>query len=98
MIIDKLYDNVMEKGNVCVGLDTAVDYLPKEFLNKYEYLEDALYRFNQKIIASTLDVAACYKVQIAYYEALGIKGMRVYKKTLEFIRSKGALAIADIKS
>lgn len=97
MIIDKLYDSVEKKGNVCVGLDTAVEYIPKEFLNKYEYLEDALYRFNQKIIASTLDVAACYKVQIAYYEALGLKGMMVYKKTLEYIRSKGAIAIADIK-
>jgi orotidine-5'-phosphate decarboxylase len=97
MIIDKLYDNVLKKGNVCVGLDTAVEYLPKEFLNKYEYLEDALYRFNQKIIASTLDIAACYKVQIAYYEALGLKGMMVYKKTLEYIRSKGAVVIADIK-
>ena len=43
------------------------------------------------------DVAACYKVQIAYYEAFGIIGLKAYKRTLEYIKSKGAIVIADIK-
>ncbi len=42
-------------------------------------------------------MSACYKVQIAYYEAMGIKGMVLYKKTLEYIREKGGIVIADIK-
>jgi orotidine-5'-phosphate decarboxylase len=35
VIIDKLYEVVNKKGNVCVGLDTSVDYIPKEFLDKF---------------------------------------------------------------
>ena len=27
-IIDKLYDRVEKRGVVCVGLDTALDYVP----------------------------------------------------------------------
>ena len=97
MIIDKLYESVEKKGTVCVGLDTAVEYIPKSFLDKYNYLDDAIFRFNQKIIDATFDVTACYKLQIAYYEALGIMGLKIYKKTLEYIRSIGGIAIGDIK-
>lgn len=97
MIIDKLFKSVEKKGHVCVGLDTSLEYLPVDFKNKFEYEEHALYRFNQQIIDATYDVAACYKVQIAYYEALGLKGLKVYKDTLNYIRSKGGIVIADIK-
>ena len=97
MIIDRLFKSVEKNGNVCVGLDTAIEYLPVEFRNKFMYEEHALYRFNQMIIDATYDVSACYKVQIAYYEALGLKGLKVYKDTLSYIKSKGCLAIADVK-
>lgn len=97
MIIDRLYESVNEKGPVCVGLDTAIDYLPEKFLNKYNYIDHALFRFNQRIIDATFDTAACYKLQIAYYEALGIKGLEVYKRTLQYIKSIGGIAIGDIK-
>ena len=49
------------------------------------------------IIDETEDVAACFKVQIAYYEALGIKGLMAYKRTLQYLREKDAIIIADIK-
>jgi orotidine-5'-phosphate decarboxylase len=97
MIIDRLYDSVEKKGPVCVGIDTAVEYIPKEFLDKYNDLEEAVFRFNQKIIDATFDVSACFKLQIAYYEALGIAGLKVYQRTLEYIRSIGSIAIGDIK-
>ncbi len=97
MIIDRLYDSVEKKGPVCVGIDTAVEYIPKEFLDKYNHLEEAVFRFNQKIIDATFDVSACFKLQIAYYEALGIAGLKVYQRTLEYIRSIGSIAIGDIK-
>lgn len=97
MIIDRLFKSVEKNGHVCVGLDTDLEYLPVEFRNKFMHDEHALYRFNQMIIDATQDVSACYKVQIAYYEALGLKGLKVYKDTLNYIKSKGCLAIADIK-
>ncbi|MBL4934691.1 orotidine-5'-phosphate decarboxylase [Clostridium sp. YIM B02515] len=97
MIIDKLYESVDKKGPVCIGLDTAMEYIPKQLLDKYSFEDQALFRFNQKIIDATFDTAACYKLQIAYYEALGISGLNVYKRTLEYIKSLGGIAIGDIK-
>jgi len=97
MIIDKLYNSVNKNGHVCLGLDTDISYLPKEFLKSYENIEDALFEFNKRIIDATYDCVACYKVQIAYYEAYGLKGMLAYKRTLEYIRSRGCIVIADIK-
>lgn len=97
MIIDRLYESVEKKGNVCVGLDTAVEYVPNSFKAKYENLEDALFEFNKRIVDGTNEYAACFKVQIAYYEALGLKGLSAYKRTLEYIRGLGSIVIADIK-
>lgn len=97
MIIDKLYKKVEENGVVCLGLDTSLDYIPQAFKDKFDNVSDALFNFNKNIIDETLDVVACYKVQIAYYEALGIEGLLVYKRTLEYLREKEAISIADIK-
>ena len=95
-IIDKLYKRVEERGVVCVGLDTSIDYVP-EHIKQGRSAGDAVFEFNKQIIDSTYDVAACFKVQIAYYEALGIEGLIAYKKTLEYLREKDEIIIADIK-
>jgi len=97
MIIDKLFENVAQKGHVCVGLDTDFEYLPSEFANQYAHISDALFNFNKEIIDATLDVAACFKVQIAYYEAYGMQGMEAYRKTLAYLRSQNTITIADVK-
>ncbi|WP_461614050.1 orotidine-5'-phosphate decarboxylase [Clostridium sp. Marseille-QA1073] len=97
MIIDKLFKTVEEKGHVCVGLDTDLSYIPNTFLNKFSSLEEGIFEFNKAIIDETFDVAACYKPQIAYYEALGISGLMAYKKTLEYIKLKDGISIGDIK-
>lgn len=95
-IIDKLYDRVLERGVVCVGLDTALDYIPS-FIREGKSDKEAIVEFNKAIIDSTRDVVACFKVQIAYYEALGIEGLKAYKETLEYLRSLDEIIIADIK-
>jgi len=95
--MDRLADSVRARGNVCVGLDTAFEYIPPAAAAAFESQAGAVLAFNREVIESTLDVAACYKVQIAYYEALGLRGMEVYAKTLAFLRERGAVVIADIK-
>ncbi|MCL2042840.1 MAG: orotidine-5'-phosphate decarboxylase [Treponema sp.] len=95
--IDKLYESVAAKGNVCVGLDTAADYVPPAERRKAASDAEAVLGFNKALIDATFDAAACYKVQIAYYEEMGIAGLSVYAKTLQYIREKGGLVIADIK-
>lgn len=97
MITEKLYENIKSKSVVCVGLDTDINYIPEEFSGKFENKCDAVLEYNKRIIDSTYDIAACYKVQIAYYESMGIKGMKVYSDTLKYIKSKNLVAISDIK-
>ncbi len=96
-IIDRLYAAVENKGHVCLGLDTDLSYLPPDFSDSYISPREKIYHFNKRIIDATLDVAAVYKVQVAYYEALGIDGLLAYAQTLKYLRDKGALVIADVK-
>lgn len=97
MIVDKLFDAVATRGPVCVGLDTSLDYLPPEFRRGFDLPGEALFQFNRRIVDATATTCACFKLQIAYYEALGLDGLRAYAKTMQYIRAKGSIAIADIK-
>ena len=95
--VDRLYEAVAEKSPVCVGLDTDFSYIPAECVDKTLSKGENIFRFNRDIIEATRSVAGCFKVQIAYYEALGLDGMLAYKSTLEYLRREGLVAIADIK-
>ena len=95
--MDKLYEAVATRGHVCVGLDTSVEYIPETELSRFSSNAEAVLAYNKSIVDATVDIAACYKVQIAFYEEMGLKGMAAYAGTLAYIRSKGALVIADIK-
>lgn len=97
MIIDRLYEAVNKKGHVCVGLDTDLSYIPEEILKSTSNEGDAIVEFNKRIIDATLDAASVFKVQIAYYEALGLTGLKAYKETLDYLKEKEAIIIADIK-
>ncbi len=95
--MDKLYDAVAQRGPVCVGLDTDPSYLPADFVRSELTAGENLVRFNRAILEATKDVAGCFKVQIAYYEALGLDGLRAYAETLQMVRQAGLPVIADVK-
>lgn len=95
-IIDRLYENVEQKGFVCVGLDTSLDYIPEKY-KKDKTISEALFDFNKEIIDATKDIAAIYKLQIAYYESYGIEGMIAYRDSLKYIRDNNLLSIGDVK-
>ena len=95
--IDKLFKRVAEKGHVCVGLDTSAEYVPNVERFKTDSDASAVLAFNKAIIDAVYDICACFKVQIAYYEEMGLEGLRAYSETLKYIHSKDCLAIADIK-
>jgi orotidine-5'-phosphate decarboxylase len=86
-----------EKGPLCVGLDTDPSYLPPEVLRLYPSAPDAVLDYNRRLIEAVKGNAACCKVQIAYYEAMGLQGLRVYAETLKLVRDAGMPVIADIK-
>ena len=95
--LDKLYDAVAARGPVCVGLDTDISYLPEDFVDSAKTAGENIVAFNKAIIGSTKAVAGCFKVQIAYYESLGMDGMKAYADTLAAVRAAGVPVIADIK-
>ncbi len=94
-----LQELALKNGPLCVGLDTDPSYIPQNIIEQYSTPCDAVYAYNKAIIERVVadNSACCFKVQIAYYEAMGLEGMRVFSKTLQKIRKTGLIAISDIK-
>lgn len=101
MIIDKLIDAIKRTDNPSVvGLDTCLDYLPQDMLAKVKSLDDAaeqIFEFNKNIIDNIFDIVPAVKVQVAYYEMYGYQGMKAFKQTVDYAKSKGMIVIADVK-
>jgi orotidine-5'-phosphate decarboxylase len=68
-------------SRLCVGLDTDIKKIPKFLLKK----KDPVLAFNKKIVAATGDLVCAYKLNMAFYEALGLPGIAALKKTVEYI-------------
>jgi len=95
--MEKLVNAVRRKGPVCVGLDTQLSFLP-EYLKAKDWSDgEKIFEFNRAIIDATEDEAACFKLQIAFYEALGLDGMAAFSKTLRYARGRGNVTITDAK-
>lgn len=79
-------------SNLVVGLDTDLENIPEIFRNeKYP-----LYKFNEMVILATKDYCLGYKINLAFYEAQGIEGLKSLEKTMKFISGK-KLTICDAK-
>ena len=94
-----LQEMAVKNGPLCVGLDTDPSYLPLSVLSVFDNPAQAVLAYNKEIIKSVerTKSACCFKIQIAYYEAMGLAGMEVYKKTLDYIKETGMPVISDIK-
>ena len=81
--MQKLQEAVKQFGPLCVGLDTDPSYIPENILKNYSSPADAVLAYNLALIERIKqdESAACFKIQIAYYEAMGLAGMEVYAKT-----------------
>src|SRR5690242_2653990 len=81
-----------KKTFLCVGLDTDIKKIPADL----KALPDAVFQFNQQIIDATKDWCVAYKINTAFYEALGVKGWEALEKTVRYI-PETHLKIADAK-
>jgi orotidine-5'-phosphate decarboxylase len=81
-----------KKSLVCVGLDTAIEKIPSFLLAEM----DPLYEFNKAIIEATHEYAAAYKLNIAFYESLGMPGWELLERTLTLV-PPGVILLADAK-
>lgn len=81
-----------KKSFLCVGLDTDVNKLPEGFPKNAE----GVLAFNKAIIEATQDLAVSFKVNTAFYEAMGIEGWQVLFETFSYL-PKNTFNIADCK-
>ncbi len=83
------------KSFLCVGLDTDPAKMPTHLQGE----RDGVFLFNRAIIDATIDHCVAYKPNMAFYEALGLDGLRQLKMTMDYLHSLGkpAFTIADAK-
>ncbi len=80
------------KSYLCVGLDTDITKIPKHLQSQ----PDAMFAFNKAIIDATKEFCVAYKINTAFYEALGVKGWEAMEKTVHYI-GNDHFKIADAK-
>jgi orotidine-5'-phosphate decarboxylase len=93
MTRQQLVQQIFRKQSyLCVGLDTDITKIPKHLLSE----PDPVFAFNKAIIDATKDLCVAYKINTAFYEALGLKGWEAMEKTVNYIGHEH-FKIADAK-
>ncbi|MDY6892941.1 MAG: orotidine-5'-phosphate decarboxylase [Chloroflexota bacterium] len=77
---------VTNQSLLCIGLDPDPRLMP----------EIDVFQFNREIIDATSDLVCAYKPNVAFYEAMGIDGLRAMEKTVACI-PEGIPVIGDAK-
>src|SRR6185295_6066219 len=89
----QLVEQIFKKRSyLCVGLDTDITKIPKHLLSS----ADPVFQFNKQIIDATKDLCVCYKINTAFYEAMGVKGWESLERTVNYIPPEH-FKIADAK-
>ncbi len=99
-ITDKLLEKIDEKQNPCVvGLDPVLERIPKHLIDgdSFEDIAEAFRKFNFAIIDAVCDLVPAVKPQIAFYEKYGSEGVKAFKDTVDYAKSKGLIVIEDGK-
>lgn len=81
-----------KRSYLCVGLDTDLAKIPRHLLSD----SDPVFAFNKAIIDATRDTCVSYKINTAFYEAMGLKGWEALEKTVHYI-GNDHFRIADAK-
>ena len=96
MTRQELIENIRRKQSfLCVGLDTDIQKVPQCLMTE----DDPVFAFNKAIIDATAPYCIAYKPNLAFYEAMGVKGWMAFEKTIEYIRKNypDQFIIADAK-
>ncbi|MBS4044215.1 MAG: orotidine-5'-phosphate decarboxylase [Chitinophagaceae bacterium] len=81
-----------KKSFLCVGLDTELKKIPLHLQSN----PNAVLAFNKAIIDATKAHCVSYKINTAFYEAMGVKGWEIMEATLDYIPTCH-FTIADAK-
>lgn len=105
-MINKLISKIQStNAPIVVGLDPMMKYVPghiqkKAFEELGETLEgaaEAIWQYNKGIVDAIYDLVPAVKPQIAMYEQYGIEGLKAFKKTVDYCKSKDLVVIGDVK-
>lgn len=105
-MINKLVEKIQKMdAPVVVGLDPTMknipDYIIKKAIEEYgETLEaaaEAVWEYNKGIVDAIYDIVPAVKPQIAMYEQFGLEGLKAFKKTVDYCKSKDMVVIGDVK-
>jgi orotidine-5'-phosphate decarboxylase len=89
----QLIEQIQQKQSyLCVGLDTDITKIPQHLQEH----PNAIFEFNKQIIDATKDLCVSYKINTAFYEAMGLKGWQAMMQTVDYIPSTH-FKIADAK-
>lgn len=80
------------ESRVCVGLDADLSKLPSHLPKTPE----GVFEFNQQIIEATKDIVSAYKINTAFYEAMGKDGWALLERIVSCI-PQHIITIADAK-
>ena len=64
------------KSLLCIGLDPDLERMPDKV---------SVFEFNKAIVEATADLVCAYKLNLAFYEALGNEGLEALKQTVSYI-------------
>jgi orotidine-5'-phosphate decarboxylase len=93
MTRNQLIEHIHQKQSyLCVGLDTDLTKIPDHLQSH----PNAIVDFNKAIIDATKDFCVSYKINTAFYEAMGVKGWQAMEETVNYIPSTH-FKIADAK-
>ena len=93
MTRSRLIEQIFSKRSyLCVGLDTDLTKIPRHLQSH----PDAVFEFNKAIIDATQDLCVSYKLNTAFYEAMGAKGWDILERTFNYIPTTH-FKIADAK-
>lgn len=100
--MDRLIDKIKETNNpTVIGLDPKYDMIPDCIKNKYddslEGVSKSILEFNKKLIDAVYDIIPAIKINIAFYEMYGLKGMETFEETCKYAKEKNMIVMADIK-
>jgi len=96
MTRQELIEQIRQKKSfLCVGLDTDPKKMPQCVFDLY----NPIFEFNKAIIDATAPYCVAYKPNLAFYEAYGIKGMKAFVETCQYLKQHYPhhLIIADAK-
>jgi orotidine 5'-phosphate decarboxylase subfamily 2 len=91
MTFQEKLDKIVKKNKslVCVGLDSDMEKILR--LTTFAQDDSAprnQFSFNKKIIEATHDLVCSYKLNSAFYEAIGYIGIKALKDTCDYLNNK----------